>query len=543
MLSSGLSVEGIGHVLPLHSVGSYPSFLAAHQAHHHHPHPMTFMEPYLKSELRPPVPEFIRPLPKPIVPSTKYNSVLGSPSAARTLHSHPRQHPHPHPHPHAHPHSQGSLINKFHDPGGATGLGPVNLSQSKDSPATPASSSSEPPSSPGYRSMYTGPGLFVPPPPPGIPMYPSIQNPFGSLYPSHYIPLQLSREQNLAPSTVPIEQFPASQPSANSPATAYSPPALPSPCPSSSSTSSSSSSSSSPSTSKPPAPKDLRRPLKAVHGPNSSGREGSLKHRILTRPESKVPKVGSSSMPSSSAAAAPVTPTSTSASTSPSPFSHGGVATAPNFSRGSLIQLANGELKKVEDMQAEDFINSAKKSPELCLDPSTVVRIDESTLTRRGTTILTLSHGNSRNEVELESAMEQPFFVMGHGWASCSPDVTFRKYGLECHKLQVGDVCISLSPRPSEPGPAGASQSQERERDQRRRSKKSPAQGGKSEAQPGQPGKDLGSASKENVACKKRRWSAPDQFCDEEGLPVLGNRPPSQDSGVALHRAHGSRSK
>jgi len=40
--------------------------------------------------------------------------------------------------------------------------------------------------------------------------------------------------------------------------------------------------------------------------------------------------------------------------------------------------------------------------------------------------------------------MEHPFFVFGHGWASGSPARTFQRYGLECHQLKVGDVCISL---------------------------------------------------------------------------------------------------
>lgn len=45
----------------------------------------------------------------------------------------------------------------------------------------------------------------------------------------------------------------------------------------------------------------------------------------------------------------------------------------------------------------------------------------------------------------MEATVEHPFFVFGQGWSSCEPTWTLKRYGLECHKLSVGDVCISLT--------------------------------------------------------------------------------------------------
>ncbi|KAL0279148.1 UNVERIFIED_CONTAM: hypothetical protein PYX00_000762 [Menopon gallinae] len=123
-------------------------------------------------------------------------------------------------------------------------------------------------------------------------------------------------------------------------------------------------------------------------------------------------------------------------------------ATAPttppcHFTKGALIQLANGELKKVEDITTEDFVSSAENCPAFRLDPSTVVRIEER---EGGTVLLTVSYGEQKT-IELESTPEHPYFVYGQGWASCSPERTMNCYGLKCHRLRVGDVCISLSPR------------------------------------------------------------------------------------------------
>ncbi|XP_054288222.1 WAS/WASL-interacting protein family member 3-like isoform X1 [Macrosteles quadrilineatus] len=338
MISSGVVVEGHG----LHYPASHMSFGSI-----------------------PPVPEFLRPLPKPAPLVARYNQ------------------------------------NR-----------PVSLVQHKEDEDNTTFPSSI------YNSR-----LFPPPPP--FSHYPGLQGPYGSLYPAHYTPFRerhLPPNPNPNPPLSPLEAYPGPQ----SPRYSHSPPET------------------------------------QVKGQNltkdkkfkvPSGKEGSLKHRILTRPDTKRRRPQLPSVPE-------------------------GVATnnnvpSPSFNKGSLIQLANGELRKVEDMRTEDFVSSAERSPALRLDPSTVVRIDTSP-SNKGYNLLTLSYGENRNQVEFESAVGHPYFVYGQGWASCDPDKTLTLYGLRCHQLQVGDICISLSPRAT---PASDS--------------------------PGSQG-------------KKRRWSAPDQFCSKK---------------------------
>lgn len=50
----------------------------------------------------------------------------------------------------------------------------------------------------------------------------------------------------------------------------------------------------------------------------------------------------------------------------------------PYFIKGSIIQLADGDLKRVEDLKTEDFIQSAEISSDLKIDSSTVERIEGS---------------------------------------------------------------------------------------------------------------------------------------------------------------------
>ncbi|TRY84370.1 hypothetical protein DNTS_025457 [Danionella cerebrum] len=115
----------------------------------------------------------------------------------------------------------------------------------------------------------------------------------------------------------------------------------------------------------------------------------------------------------------------------------------PYFTKGSIIQLADGELKRVEDLKTEDFIQSAEISSELKIDHSTVERIDNSHTPNFA--IIQFAVGDHHSQVSVEVLVEYPFFVFGQGWSSCCPDRTTQLLELPCTKLSVGDVCISLT--------------------------------------------------------------------------------------------------
>ncbi|XP_038581535.1 ataxin-1a [Micropterus salmoides] len=116
----------------------------------------------------------------------------------------------------------------------------------------------------------------------------------------------------------------------------------------------------------------------------------------------------------------------------------------PYFIKGSIIQLADGELKRVEDLKTEDFIQSAEISSELKIDSSTVERIEGSN-SSPNFAVVQFSVGEHRAQVSVEVLVEYPFFVFGQGWSSCCPDRTTQLLELPCTKLSVGDVCISLT--------------------------------------------------------------------------------------------------
>lgn len=69
-----------------------------------------------------------------------------------------------------------------------------------------------------------------------------------------------------------------------------------------------------------------------------------------------------------------------------------------NFTKGSLIELANGDLRPVEDMRTEDFILSSNKNPELQMADTTVVKIAHGT---QNNVLITFSYnGNTVSRIE-----------------------------------------------------------------------------------------------------------------------------------------------
>lgn len=141
----------------------------------------------------------------------------------------------------------------------------------------------------------------------------------------------------------------------------------------------------------------------------------------------------------------PPAPVSIQASPSISSSSSSPVPLPPFFMRGSIIQLADGELKRVEDLKTEDFIQSAEISSELKIDSSTVERIDSGQTPNA--VVIQFSVGELKAQVCVEVLVEYPFFVFGQGWSSCCPDRTTQLFELSCAKLCVGDVCVSLTLR------------------------------------------------------------------------------------------------
>ncbi|KAK7878669.1 hypothetical protein WMY93_030505 [Mugilogobius chulae] len=119
-------------------------------------------------------------------------------------------------------------------------------------------------------------------------------------------------------------------------------------------------------------------------------------------------------------------------------------ALLPHFTKGSLIELAGGRLKRVEELRTEDFLRSADTSPDLHLSTCKVLLISPSST--QGFSHLQV-HLTDRNTQELLKVLvEYPFFVRDRGWSSCCPQKTLQSYGLSCRQLTEGDVCLALTP-------------------------------------------------------------------------------------------------
>lgn len=275
----------------------------------------------------------------------------------------------------------------------------------------------------------------------------------------------------------------------------------------------------------PPAVLDSA-PLSAP--PIRSSREDAMPSPKFARVDPVMPRLAVSASPSSSKAEIP-------SSHTPTPALH----YPAYFMKGSIIQLGNGLLKKVEDLNTDDFIHSASVSRDLRIDSSRVVRIaDPPGSSEAGAVaLLSFSVGQNQVQVTVEAPTEHPFFVFNQGWSSCSPERSLQRYRLRCHQLTVGDVCISLTHRstlksqasptpqpllPLERPPSLKAESLIEASGETSRSVV--VTGASSElrraatAVKADPMNPLSIGEQGNK--RKRRWSAPDQVAGGENIPV-----------------------
>ncbi|XP_050517648.1 protein mono-ADP-ribosyltransferase PARP4 isoform X2 [Diabrotica virgifera virgifera] len=475
---------------------------------------MTYPEPW-RGPPKQPSELFLRPAPKPLPPTTRYNGVTTTyPNGTRLA---------PPPRP----------VSKYPSPP-ATITAPVNLVQSKEEiteDMSPYSTYRMFPPTPQY-THFPYPNLCQPP-------YLQMRTSFATT--------PLSPLDTYSPTTPTVTASFLTPPNSYSPPTSIKPvstslrPTTPSGLKSAT------------------IVRDLREkktpPLQTqvinaqnLNSQNSSfkvpsGKEGSLKHRILIRPDEVSPRGGPLDLQKSIegrkrllATAANTTATMSPPRSPRKPPLNNNTITG-SFAKGSLIQLHSGEMRRIEDLRTEDFILSAAKSAEVKLAESTVVKIEDNQ--QLGNTTITLTYNNRRDQVGIESTLEQPYFVMGQGWASCSPERTQRLFGLKVHKLQVGDVLISLTPRDKTPSisrtgtgttimtTATTTSMTARQQQQHpvctvtktqipvtkvavQTVQTQPMNLHLPSNYPPQP------LSPDSLAARKRRWSAPDQICDEE---------------------------
>ncbi|XP_030231845.1 uncharacterized protein LOC115557856 [Gadus morhua] len=178
----------------------------------------------------------------------------------------------------------------------------------------------------------------------------------------------------------------------------------------------------------------------------------SSQHKFPSFQAERKPIFESSSAPASSSSSPPP---------SPEPFPW----LLPHFAAGSLIELRDGRLKRVEDLQTEDFLLGSLARRGLQLSCCTVQSITSSSSSSSSSSppalsrLLILLHDQNSQEL-VDVYMEYPFFVRGRGWSSCCPERTARLCGLSCGQLSVGDVCLALTPAspsgPPDPGEVAA---------------------------------------------------------------------------------------
>lgn len=104
------------------------------------------------------------------------------------------------------------------------------------------------------------------------------------------------------------------------------------------------------------------------------------------------------------------------------------------FSKGTKVLLSNGKEKNIENITVGEEVLSF--NTDLNKVESTIVEKIAASF-HSIVNVITFS-----NEEVLVSTTDHPYFVVGKGWASANPKMTFENYNIVVNALTEGDVCL-----------------------------------------------------------------------------------------------------
>ena len=113
---------------------------------------------------------------------------------------------------------------------------------------------------------------------------------------------------------------------------------------------------------------------------------------------------------------------------------------APHYMKGSVIELGNKTLKRIEEITADDLMQFSGSN---CLKFAKVDKIQMSNgvgVTQKPSIEITLISNSS--SLTTTASIEQPFISKDDGWVSASPQITTQLYGLPCQPIKIGSQLL-----------------------------------------------------------------------------------------------------
>ena len=119
---------------------------------------------------------------------------------------------------------------------------------------------------------------------------------------------------------------------------------------------------------------------------------------------------------------------------------HTEIHNAPHFKKGSVIELGNKTLKRIEEITADDLMQFSGSN---CLKFAKVDKIQMSNgvgVTQKPSIEITLI--SNLSSLTTTASIEQPFISKDDGWVSASPQITTQLYGLPCQPIKIGSQLL-----------------------------------------------------------------------------------------------------
>lgn len=114
-------------------------------------------------------------------------------------------------------------------------------------------------------------------------------------------------------------------------------------------------------------------------------------------------------------------------------YLHGGCC----FRKGSMVTMADGSQKKIEDVHTGDRVVSAKAETPHLIFSSVVTQVDS--IPHKALIELYLEDGRL-----VQSTADHPYLIRNKGWCSMQPEESSTRYEIPVRQLENGDHCLVL---------------------------------------------------------------------------------------------------
>lgn len=110
--------------------------------------------------------------------------------------------------------------------------------------------------------------------------------------------------------------------------------------------------------------------------------------------------------------------------------------TAGCFVEGTKVTMSDGTYKEIQNVVIGDYVKSYDVNKAI-VEINVVLELEVNI----SSNLLQITFDNDNANI---NTTDHPYYIIGKGWCSYDPELTYENYTIKVKKIEVGDVCLFL---------------------------------------------------------------------------------------------------